>query len=89
MQEARALVLGDADRRVLLERLAKALLRFQERALQGGPAPTGLLCQVRWAHAFEHGSPDGQPQPRGRVCLGALAYAGSAQAAARTLEPLP
>ena len=44
--EPRALVLSEGDRKVLTGRLAKALLRFQERALHASD-PKAILCQVR------------------------------------------
>ena len=46
-QAPRALVLQAEDRAVLIARLARAVLRFQDEFLSAEASPAGLLVQVR------------------------------------------
>ena len=45
--DVRALVLTPQDRRVVVGRLARAVLSFQDTFLSRDSSPSGLLCQVR------------------------------------------
>lgn len=49
--DIRALVLTPQDRRVVVGRLARAVLSFQDTFLSRESSPAGLLCQVRPAAA--------------------------------------
>lgn len=45
-QQPRALVLSSLDRDVVIRRLARAVLKFQDEFLERDSSPAGLLCQV-------------------------------------------
>jgi hypothetical protein len=46
MSDVRALVLTPQDRGVIVSRLARAVLSFQDNFLSRESSPSGLLCQV-------------------------------------------
>lgn len=56
--DVRALVLTPQDRGVIVGRLARAVLSFQDNFLSRESSPSGLLCQVRRRrHAPKRGTP--------------------------------
>ena len=54
-QQPRALVLAEDDRIVVIKRLARAVLKFQDKFLDRESSPAGLLCQVSSALVGHHG----------------------------------
>ena len=45
-EKPRALVLSAEDKQIVIQRLARAVLRFQEAFLSRDSSPAGLLCQA-------------------------------------------